>query len=91
VGAQNSARDRLRDRGDTHHIGGVKLPANASKARSGRRTDFQREAAKIERAVKKMLAEHQSQDADKTDAREVEKALRKFERMRGVADRQPTH
>jgi transposase len=66
-------------------IDGVKLPANASKARSGRRKDFQREAAKIERAVKKMLAEHQSRDADKTDARELEKAVRKIERMRTEA------
>ena len=40
-------------------IDGVKLPSNASKARSGLREDFERES-KIERAVEKMLAEHRN-------------------------------
>lgn len=48
-------------------IDGVKLPSNASKARSCRRKDFAREAMKMERAVKRILATHQSQDTRKDD------------------------
>jgi transposase len=44
-------------------IDGVKLPSNASKARSGTRAEFEREAAKIEGQVRKMLARHREQDA----------------------------
>lgn len=68
---------------DMFAIDGVKLPSNASKAKSGTRKDFQREADKIERAVRKMLAEHQGQDARKAPSEEAEddKAKRKMERM----------
>jgi transposase len=44
-------------------IDGVKLPSNASKAKSGTRADFEREAAKMEAAVKQMLASHAAGDA----------------------------
>jgi transposase len=44
-------------------IDGVKLPSNASKAKSGTRPEFKREAAKIEGQVRKMLARHREQDA----------------------------
>ncbi|MFZ5484944.1 MAG: transposase, partial [Pseudomonadota bacterium] len=37
-------------------IDGVKLPSNASKAKSGTRADFLRQAAKMEQAAEKMLA-----------------------------------
>ena len=62
---------------------GVKLPSNTSKAKSGTRKDFQREADKIERAVRKMLAEHQGQDAPKApiEGAENDRAKRKMERM----------
>jgi len=43
-------------------IDGVKLPSNASKARSGTRKEFQREARKMERAVQRMLARHRQED-----------------------------
>ncbi len=43
-------------------IDGVKLPSNASKARSGTRKEFQREARKMARAVQKMLARHRRED-----------------------------
>ena len=67
-------------------IDGVKLPGNASKAKSGRRKDFQREAAKMERAVKKMLATHQSQDAQKTDPTPEEaRTARRIERLQREA------
>lgn len=44
-------------------IDGVKLPSNASKARSGTRADFARQAEKLEAAATKMLARHREQDA----------------------------
>ena len=44
-------------------IDGVKLPSNASKAKSGTRAEFAREARKIEGQVRKMLARHREQDA----------------------------
>lgn len=43
-------------------IDGVKLPSNASKARSGTRADFVRQAAKLEVAVKRMLERHRKED-----------------------------
>jgi hypothetical protein len=39
-------------------IDGMKLPSNASKAKSGTRADFRRQAGKMEQAAKKMLAKH---------------------------------
>ena len=39
-------------------IDGVKLPSNASKAKSGTRAEFAREAGKLEGQVRKMLARH---------------------------------
>jgi len=47
-------------------IDGVKLPSNASKAKSGTRTDFLRQARKMEKAVKTMMAEHQRMDSPGT-------------------------
>lgn len=43
-------------------IDGVKLPSNASKHRSGTRADFERQAAKMERAAEQMLARHRAED-----------------------------
>ena len=43
-------------------IDGVKLPSNASKAKSGTRAEFEREAGKIEAQVLKMLARHREED-----------------------------
>ena len=51
-------------------IDGVKLPSNASKHRSGRRADFERQAEKMERAAEAMLARHRAEDA-----RDVEPTL----------------
>ena len=68
-------------------IDGVKLPSNASKARSGLREDFEREAGKIERAVEKMLAEHRKSDRRKDSRDEVTEPQhrRKLERMKQEA------
>jgi len=43
-------------------IDGVKLPSNASKAKSGTRADFARQADKLEAAAKKMLERHKEND-----------------------------
>jgi hypothetical protein len=43
-------------------IDGVKLPSNASKARSGTRADFERQAGKFEAAAKVMLERHREED-----------------------------
>ncbi|MDP3577429.1 transposase, partial [Methyloversatilis sp.] len=42
-------------------IDGVKLPSNAAKAKSGTRADFEREAAKMEAAVQRMMGDPLSQ------------------------------
>ena len=44
-------------------IDGVKLPTNASKARSGTRADFERQADKLDTAVNVMLTRHREEDA----------------------------
>lgn len=43
-------------------IDGVKLPSNASKARSGTRADFEHQANKLEAVAQTMLARHREQD-----------------------------
>lgn len=71
-------------------IDGVKLPANASKQRSGTRKDFRREARKMERAVSAMLQRHRSEDALGTaepsarerEERQVERLAREAARVR---------
>ena len=52
-------------------IDGVKLPSNASKQRSGTRTDFERQATKLEAAATTMLERHRANDTaevEPTDA-----------------------
>lgn len=49
-------------------IDGVKLPANAAKQKSGTRADFEREAAKMEAAVKLMMERHSGADAASPEA-----------------------
>ncbi len=44
-------------------IDGVKLPSNAAKQKSGTRTEFERQAAKLEAAARAMLARHRENDA----------------------------
>ena len=43
-------------------IDGVKLPSNASKARSGTRADFEHQASKLETAARTMLERHREED-----------------------------
>jgi hypothetical protein len=63
-------------------IDGVKLPSNASKAKSGTREEFQREAAKIEAQVRRMLARHREQDAG---AVEPDLAVKDRERVKALS------
>ena len=62
-------------------IDGVKLPGNASKARSGTRADFQRQADKMEAAVRAMLARHRANDALPVEPALAEKEARSIERL----------
>ena len=65
-------------------IDGVKLPANASKARSGNRADFMREADKMEVAVTRIMASHATADIKGEEA-EAAKAARTVERLKAEA------
>src|SRR3990167_2239779 len=57
-------------------IDGVKLPSNASKAKSGTRQDFLRQAEKMEHAAAKMLATHRTADATPPGEHEAQRAAR---------------
>jgi transposase len=62
-------------------IDGVKLPSNASKAKSGTRADFQRQADKMEAAARAMLARHRENDALAVEPTLAEKETRQVERL----------
>ena len=66
-------------------IDGVKLPSNASKARSGTRADFARQAAKLEAAAQAMLARHRANDTQPTEPGIDAKAARRIARLQGDA------
>ncbi|MCA0377810.1 MAG: IS1182 family transposase [Gemmatimonadetes bacterium] len=77
-------------------IDGVKLPSNASKHRSGTRADFERQAAKMERAAEAMLARHRAEDARDVeptlaakDAARRERLLRDAAELRGWLQQHP--
>ena len=62
-------------------IDGVKLPSNASKAKSGTRADFSRQADKLEAAAQAMLARHRENDAQPVEPALDEKHARRIERL----------
>ena len=62
-------------------IDGVKLPSNASKARSGTRAEFKRQADKIEVEVKKMLERHREADDQPQEPGLAEKQSQRLERL----------
>ena len=66
-------------------IDGVKLPSNASKAKSGTRADFTRQADKLEAAAKVMLKRHRENDALPTEPDLAEKTARRIERLNNDA------
>ena len=65
-------------------IDGVKLPSNASKAKSGTRADYRRQAEKMEQAAAKMLARHRAADAA-PEAAEAEREARALARLQREA------
>jgi len=66
-------------------IDGVKLPSNASKARSGSRADFERQADKLETAAQAMLARHRENDALPVESSLDAKAHQRIERLQKAA------
>ena len=60
-------------------IDGVKLPSNASKQKSGTRTDFARQAERYERAAQGMLARYRRNDTHPVEADLAENAPRRRE------------
>src|SRR4051794_31580858 len=66
-------------------IDGVKLPANASKAKSGKRKDFVRQAQKMQQAVDKILGRHRDNDAGAVEAPLSEREKRQVERLKREA------
>jgi len=66
-------------------IDGVKLPANASKAKSGTRADYQRQADKMELAAKQMLEKHHGADSAPNDKALARRDAQKLERLQKEA------
>jgi len=66
-------------------IDGVKLPSNASKAKSGKRKDFVRQVAKMEKAVEHMLSKHRDNDAAAADLDLKAREQRQIERLQAEA------
>jgi hypothetical protein len=62
-------------------IDGVKLPANASKAKSGTRADYQRQLDRMERAATHMLEKHKNADSAATDEALIKRDVKKMERL----------
>ena len=62
-------------------IDGVKLPSNASKRRSGTRSEFERQATKLEAAAKTMLARHREADAKPVEPDLLTKEAKRIERL----------
>lgn len=50
-------------------IDGCKLPSNASKEWSGTKADFEKKAAKMERAIENILKKHREEDQSKTESK----------------------
>jgi transposase len=62
-------------------IDGVKLPSNASKAKSGKRKDFLRQVDKMDKAVEQILAKQRVADAGAAEGGLETKAQRRLERL----------
>ena len=60
-------------------IDGVKLPCNASKAKSGKRKDFVRQVEKMEKAIEQIVAKQQAADAGAAEALLQAKTKRRLE------------
>lgn len=62
-------------------IDGVKLPSNASKASSGTRAEFERQAVKLEAQARKMLERHRDNDEREAEPDLVHKAQQRIARL----------
>ena len=62
-------------------IDGVKLPSNASKAKSGTRADFAHQADKLEAAAKKMLERHRANDRQPAEPELTEKSRQRADSL----------
>ena len=62
-------------------IDGVKLPSNASKKKSGTRAEFARQAEKLEKAAKTMLARHREEDERAVEPTIRAKEVKRVERL----------
>ena len=58
-------------------IDGCKLPSNASKEWSGTKADFEKKAAKMEKAIENILKKHREEDQNKTEGK-VKESEEKF-------------
>ena len=58
-------------------IDGCKLPSNASKEWSGTKADFEKKAAKMEKAIENILKKHREEDQNQTEAK-VKESEEKF-------------
>lgn len=64
-------------------VDGCKLPSNAAKEWSGTRADFEKKAAKMERAVKRIIERHRARDnRDETEREVVAKEEQYIETLR---------
>jgi len=63
-------------------IDGVKLPSNASKAKSGTRAEFRERATKLEAAAQAMLTRHRESDALPIESDLADKAAHHIKRLR---------
>jgi len=63
-------------------IDGVKLPSNASKAKSGKRKDFLRQADKMRQALEQMLSKQRDSDAAGTELPLTQREQGKIERLK---------
>ena len=66
-------------------IDGVKLPSNASKAKSGTRKDYQRQVRKMEAAAQKIVAQHCQADTAPSDAAVAAREAKKLARLQREA------
>jgi transposase len=66
-------------------IDGVKLPSNASKAKSGTRSEFLAHATKLESEVKKMLARHRDNDMQGIEPDQQQKQRQRIDQMKQQA------
>lgn len=67
-------------------IDGVKLPSNASKSKSGRRADFERQAKRMEDAVQTMLERQRAADGATAETQD-DRATRSIARLKDEAAR----